>query len=96
MGSLAWACCHFGTMNAVFSRCILLCSCTTLNSGVFQGNVALTSWLSMVISQIGLTVAIFIVVRSTKHAWDYSTSLSILHFCITCAVTGTAPTNWAW
>mmetsp|Transcript_89196 Transcript_89196/g.238178 ORF Transcript_89196/g.238178 Transcript_89196/m.238178 type:complete len:130 (-) Transcript_89196:531-920(-) len=64
--------------------------------GIQQGNVALTSWLSMVISQIGLTVAIFIVVRSTKHAWDYSTSLSILHFCITCAVTGTAPTNWAW
>mmetsp|Transcript_45873 Transcript_45873/g.96086 ORF Transcript_45873/g.96086 Transcript_45873/m.96086 type:complete len:161 (-) Transcript_45873:164-646(-) len=64
--------------------------------GVGQGDVALTSWLSMVLSQLGLTAAIFLIVRSTKHAWDYSCTLSVLHFCVACAATRAFPSNWAW
>mmetsp|Transcript_89192 Transcript_89192/g.238144 ORF Transcript_89192/g.238144 Transcript_89192/m.238144 type:complete len:176 (-) Transcript_89192:387-914(-) len=68
-----------------------LCCVSNLFFCGFESSVGITCAILFCLS-----VAIFIVVRSTKHAWDYSTSLSILHFCITCAVTGTAPTNWAW
>mmetsp|Transcript_25251 Transcript_25251/g.50651 ORF Transcript_25251/g.50651 Transcript_25251/m.50651 type:complete len:161 (-) Transcript_25251:97-579(-) len=64
--------------------------------GFGEGDVALISWLTMVISQLGLLWLIFKLVKSTTHAWDYSFTLSFLHFCLSSAACRALPTNWVW
>mmetsp|Transcript_17150 Transcript_17150/g.26541 ORF Transcript_17150/g.26541 Transcript_17150/m.26541 type:complete len:162 (+) Transcript_17150:58-543(+) len=64
--------------------------------GLGQGDIALISWLSIAVSQLLLIFLIYFIVRSTKHAWDYSVTLSFFHFIATCAATRDAPTNWVW
>jgi len=64
--------------------------------GVGQGEIALTSWLSIVLSQFCLLFLIFKIVASTAHAWDYSVTISFVHFVITCAATRAFPVSWVW
>eukprot|EP00281_Chroomonas_sp_CCMP1168_P017682 CAMPEP_0206214874 /NCGR_PEP_ID=MMETSP0047_2-20121206/1897_1 /ASSEMBLY_ACC=CAM_ASM_000192 /TAXON_ID=195065 /ORGANISM="Chroomonas mesostigmatica_cf, Strain CCMP1168" /LENGTH=163 /DNA_ID=CAMNT_0053637137 /DNA_START=21 /DNA_END=509 /DNA_ORIENTATION=+ len=64
--------------------------------GVGEGDAALAVWLSQVFPQLTLLAAIFFLVRSTKHAWDYSVTVSLLHFVVTCIVTQDAPVTWQW
>ena len=66
------------------------------NCGVGQGEVALTSWVSMVVSQACLVLLIFKIVASTSHAWDYAVTISFVHFILTCAATRAFPVNWVW
>mmetsp|Transcript_51723 Transcript_51723/g.105289 ORF Transcript_51723/g.105289 Transcript_51723/m.105289 type:complete len:162 (-) Transcript_51723:257-742(-) len=64
--------------------------------GFGEGEVALISWLTLVLSQLALIALIFYLVHSTTHAWDYSFTLSFLHFCLSSAATRAAPSNWVW
>mmetsp|Transcript_33468 Transcript_33468/g.85802 ORF Transcript_33468/g.85802 Transcript_33468/m.85802 type:complete len:162 (-) Transcript_33468:73-558(-) len=64
--------------------------------GVGEGDLALAVWLGQVLAQVALLAAIFLIVRSTLHAWDYSVTVSFLHFCLTCVVTQSAPATWQW
>mmetsp|Transcript_14723 Transcript_14723/g.29085 ORF Transcript_14723/g.29085 Transcript_14723/m.29085 type:complete len:162 (-) Transcript_14723:204-689(-) len=64
--------------------------------GVGEGDVALAVWLGQVFAQLALLAGIFFIVRSTLHAWDYSVTVSFLHFCLTCIVTQAAPSTWQW
>mmetsp|Transcript_17899 Transcript_17899/g.43322 ORF Transcript_17899/g.43322 Transcript_17899/m.43322 type:complete len:160 (+) Transcript_17899:314-793(+) len=64
--------------------------------GFGEGDVALISWLSIVISQMALCLLIFKLVQSTTHAWDYSFTLSFLHFCLSSAACRAFPVNWVW
>mmetsp|Transcript_24118 Transcript_24118/g.78490 ORF Transcript_24118/g.78490 Transcript_24118/m.78490 type:complete len:171 (-) Transcript_24118:158-670(-) len=64
--------------------------------GFGQGNIALTAWLTMAISQGFLIAFIYFIVRSTKHAWDYSVTISFIHFVLTCITTRAFPMTWPW
>mmetsp|Transcript_31347 Transcript_31347/g.74498 ORF Transcript_31347/g.74498 Transcript_31347/m.74498 type:complete len:186 (-) Transcript_31347:49-606(-) len=64
--------------------------------GLGEGNVALASWLTLVLSQLFLIGMIFLVVRSTTHAWDYAVTISFIHFVVSCIATVDGPANWRW
>ena len=36
------------------------------------------------------------VCRSSRRAWDYSCTLCVVHWALTCAVSGACPDDWAW
>mmetsp|Transcript_28273 Transcript_28273/g.64040 ORF Transcript_28273/g.64040 Transcript_28273/m.64040 type:complete len:82 (-) Transcript_28273:57-302(-) len=50
----------------------------------------------MAISQLFLIAFIYFIVKSTKHAWDYSVTISFIHFVLTCITTRAFPTSWPW
>mmetsp|Transcript_19281 Transcript_19281/g.45079 ORF Transcript_19281/g.45079 Transcript_19281/m.45079 type:complete len:153 (-) Transcript_19281:257-715(-) len=64
--------------------------------GPGAGDLALAAWLSMGLSLLANMVFIYSIGRSTRMAWDYAVTMSILHFVLTCLVTLEFPTNWAW
>mmetsp|Transcript_17242 Transcript_17242/g.23821 ORF Transcript_17242/g.23821 Transcript_17242/m.23821 type:complete len:161 (-) Transcript_17242:423-905(-) len=56
----------------------------------------LASWLSCVTTMLLSTILIFFIVKNTRKAWDYATSISMIHFVVCCLVNQAFPLNWIW
>eukprot|EP00771_Trimastix_marina_P003203 gnl/Trimastix_PCT/4417.p1 GENE.gnl/Trimastix_PCT/4417~~gnl/Trimastix_PCT/4417.p1 ORF type:complete len:150 (+),score=16.79 gnl/Trimastix_PCT/4417:79-528(+) len=62
----------------------------------FDTTRSLASFLAFTTTFLLFSILIIVVGRSTKLAWDYAVTISILHFVLSCIVMRAFPLNWIW
>eukprot|EP01048_Picozoa_sp_COSAG05_P023102 COSAG05_NODE_4867_length_1343_cov_1.045820_1_plen_161_part_00 len=63
----------------------------------FSKDKHLAAWLAMVLTYCPCGIAvIFWIIRAHQMAWDYTCTLTLVHFIACCIVAGAFPTSWIW
>mmetsp|Transcript_21540 Transcript_21540/g.41083 ORF Transcript_21540/g.41083 Transcript_21540/m.41083 type:complete len:161 (+) Transcript_21540:361-843(+) len=66
------------------------------DSGQEDRELPLASWLAAVTTIPLATVLIFVIVKNTSKAWDYASTISLVHALLSIAVSQSFPVNWIW
>eukprot|EP00164_Ancoracysta_twista_P002132 GFYU01002815.1.p1 GENE.GFYU01002815.1~~GFYU01002815.1.p1 ORF type:complete len:151 (+),score=39.88 GFYU01002815.1:128-580(+) len=56
----------------------------------------IAAWLNLFLGYMMLILLVFFIVKSTRKSWDYVTTVTIIHFGISCAVIQESPENWIY
>eukprot|EP00694_Reclinomonas_americana_P005616 EC794911.1.p2 GENE.EC794911.1~~EC794911.1.p2 ORF type:complete len:152 (+),score=35.08 EC794911.1:88-543(+) len=62
----------------------------------FGNSEEIAAWLNLLLEFLIGVVLYYYIVRSARRAWDYTLTLGLFHFVLSCIVTLDGPTSWLW